>query len=293
MAPIKLAVIAIHGMGSQEPGFSNGMFAELKRLLGADQTSVFWDEIYWANIIEARQQQYLRDARAAAELDQNRIRNFVVSALGDAVAYQRVRPVPIGASEAEYKEARKDGTYYKIHERIAEVVTRVYEQGLQEKPVPLVVLAHSLGGHIFTNYYWDVRQPPAERKFAVQQIREMETLSTFERLDWLSGIVTFGCNIPLFTFALDKVVPIEFPPPRLPERYRKKAQWLNLFDPDDVLGYPLQPINNAYSKVVDEDISIDVGNPFLGWTPYSHVQYWTDNDLTVRIAGLLRSLLAA
>jgi len=292
MAAVKLAVVAIHGMGSQQRGFSNDMFNELKRLLGADHTSVVWDEIYWADIIEARQQQYLADARAAQELDQIRIRNFVVGALGDAVAYQRVRPVEIDASDAVYERAKEMGTYYKIHERIANVLTKVYEQNLQEKPVPLVVLAHSLGGHIFTNYYWDVRQPPRERRYVVRQLRG-KTLSRFERLDWLAGIVTFGCNIPLFTFALDEVVPIDFPPPLLPDRYQNEAQWLNLFDPDDVLGYPLKPLNAAYARIVTEDIAIDVGNPFIGWTPVSHTQYWTDNDLTRRVAELLRKLLAA
>jgi hypothetical protein len=45
--------------------------------------------------------------------------------------------------------------------------------------------------------------------------------------------------------------------------------------------------------VVTEEISIDVGNPFIGWTPVSHTQYWTDNDLTRRVADLLKRLLAA
>ena len=283
----RLAVITIHGMGSQERGFSGPLHNELKRLIGPEHVDVVWEEVFWANITDQRQKDYLAAARAY-ELDHIRIRNFVVGALGDAVAYQRVEPAD---TAREYKRVREMGTYLKIHERIASVVKKIYEQDLGGQPVPLVVLAHSLGGHIFTNYYWDVRHPGAD-DYRVRELRG-QRLSTFERLDWTTGIVTFGCNIPLFTFALDEVDPIDFPPARLSDRYKKVAQWLNLFDPDDVLGYPLQPINDAYARVVTEDIPIDVGNPFIGWTPVSHTQYWTDNDLTRRIADLLRKILDA
>jgi hypothetical protein len=285
---MKLAVVAIHGMGSQQPGYSNDLFNELRRLLGPDHLSVVWKEVYWADLTEARQQKYLADARAAQELDQNRIRNFVVSALGDAVAYQRVLP---WETEEEYEKAKEVGTYYLIHERIAGVINELYNQDLGGKSVPLVVLAHSLGGHIFTNYYWDVRHPSA-KSYRVETLKD-EQIAYFERLDWLAGLVTFGCNIPLFTFALDRVVPIDFPPKRLPDRYRQEARWLNMFDPDDVLGYPLRPLNAAYAKVVSEDIAIDVGNAFIGWTPVSHTQYWTDNDFTHRVAEFLKKILAA
>ena len=287
MTSMRLAVMTIHGMGSQEPGYSNGLHDELKRLLGPDHVDVVWEEVYWADITADRQKKYMTAARATNELDQIRIRNFVVDALGDASAYQMVRP----ATEANYDKVKETGTYYKIHERIAVVIKRIYDEHLEQKPVPLVVLAHSLGGHIFTNYYWDVRRASAQ-EYRVEDLRT-EPLSPFERLNWTAGIVTFGCNIPLFTFALEKVVPISFPPSELSPRYKEIAKWLNFFDPDDVLGYPLRPINADYRKVVAEDIAIDVGNPFLGWTPVSHTQYWTDNDLTRRIAEMLKSLLAA
>jgi hypothetical protein len=287
VSSMRLAVMTIHGMGSQQPGFSTPLHNELKRLIGPEHVGVVWEEVFWADITAKRQQEYLAAARADYELDYIRIRNFVVGALGDAVAYQRVEPAE---TSREYERVREMGTYLKIHERIASVVKKIYEHDLGGEPVPLVVLAHSLGGHIFTNYYWDVHHQGAD-EYRVEELRD-QRLSTFERLDWTTGIVTFGCNIPLFTFALDEVVPIDFPPPRLSARYKEVAQWLNLFDPDDVLGYPLKPISPAYEDVVTEDIPIDVGNPFIGWTPVSHTQYWTDNDLTRRVADLLKRILA-
>ncbi|MCH7957406.1 MAG: hypothetical protein IIB63_07635, partial [Proteobacteria bacterium] len=109
----------------------------------------------------------------------------------------------------------------------------------------------------------------------------------------LAGMITFGCNIPLFTFAYTKVVPIQFPAPDLPDPgdVRDKAKWLNYFDPDDVLGYPLKSINAAYDAVVDEDIAINVGGLLSNWNFLSHTKYWTDNDFTKPAAEFIATFL--
>jgi hypothetical protein len=110
-------------------------------------------------------------------------------------------------------------------------------------------------------------------------------------MNWLTGFITFGCNIPLFTFACSKVQPIRFPPPRLPARLKGDARWLNYFDPDDVLGWPLKPINAAYASVVHRDELINVGGPISGWTPASHLAYWADRRFARRVATFLDTLL--
>ncbi len=121
----------------------------------------------------------------------------------------------------------------------------------------------------------------------------MTGLSDFEQLHTLAGIVTFGCNIPLFTLAFNEAVPITFPAAQLPDPgdVRTKAKWLNYYDPDDVLGYPLKAINDAYDDVVDEDKSINVGGLFSSWNPLSHNKYWTDNDFTKPAAEFIATFL--
>ena len=150
--------------------------------------------------------------------------------------------------------------------------------------LPLIVLAHSLGGHIMSNHIWDMQHPGGTPP---------PGLSPFERMHTLAGMVTFGCNIPLFTFAYATVVPIEFPAAQLPNpgAVRDKAKWLNYYDPDDVLGYPLKSINAAYDAVVDEDIPISVGGWFSSWNPLSHNKYWTDNDFTKPAAEFIATFL--
>ena len=267
MADKELAVLVVHGMGSQEPGFAKELCDELGERLGDAAERVAWKEVYWQDVLEPRELAYFdRARRAPNELDYTKLRRFVLTALGDAVAYQQVG-------------SRHNTAYRDIHARVEERLAELHEEvGL--RTVPLVVVAHSLGAHIMSNYIWDLQHGGGADR------------STFERMRSLAGLVTFGCNIPLFGFAYEKVVPIKFPGPRLSPALKRKARWLNFYDPDDVLGYPLKPINAAYRKVVSRDIPINVGGVLSAWNPASHGKYWTDNDLTKPVARFLGTLLA-
>ena len=265
----ELAILVIHGMGSQTPGFAEGMIRELNDR-GSDRHkdpgTIAWASIYWADILERRELKYLRDAERTNDLDLIRLRRFMLTSFGDASAYQKV-------------ESEANTTYEEIHERIRRGINALFTEDLQNNAKPLIVMAHSLGGHIMSNYIWDM------------QDSQHPDLSPFEQMATLSGIVTFGCNIPFFTFAYRKVEPITFPPVDLPERLKDRAKWLNFYDPDDVLGCPLKPINSAYKKVVTADIPINVGGIVSSWNPLAHGKYWTDNDFTKPVAQFIASFL--
>ena len=116
-------------------------------------------------------------------------------------------------------------------------------------------------------------------------------LSAFERMRSLAGMVTFGSSLPLFSFAFTTITPIKFPAPQLNSDLKKKAKWLNFYDPDDILGYPLKPISPSYRKVVTTDVAINVGGWLSSWNPASHSQYWTDNDFTKPVAQFIAGFL--
>jgi len=73
---------------------------------------------------------------------------------------------------------------------------------LENRECPVIILAHSLGGHIMSNYIWDMQKPKNSLP---------DDLSSFERLEYLAGMITFGCNIPVFAFAHRKIETIDFP----------------------------------------------------------------------------------
>ena len=269
----RLAIAVIHGMGSQQPEFADEMIDELNGRVGdlnKDPEEIAWRSIYWADILAPRQEEFLRDANQNNDLDYIGLRRFILSALGDASAYRKV-------------DSPQNSTYGLIHERVRGGI-KALDDALDVDDAPLIVMAHSLGGHIMSNYIWDMQHPGGNPP---------PGLSPFERMHTLAGMVTFGCNIPLFTFAYTDVVPIVFPAAELPDPgdVRGKAKWLNYYDPDDVLGYPLRSINAAYDAVVNEDIPINVGGLFSSWNPISHTKYWTDNDFTKPAAEFIATFL--
>ena len=271
--PKELAIVVTHGMGSQNTSFADPMINELDtriRNLQKNPNKIAWRRIYWQDIVEPAQLRYFRAARNQGDLDYVRLRRLVLTALGDAAAY---RKAPRGSSNT---------TYTQIHRRIRDEVRRLYRNDLGSQSVPLIVMAHSLGGHIMSNYIWDMQNAAPGT---------VSSLSSFEKMENLAGMITFGCNIPIFTFAYSPVVPITFPAPQLPNAIKAKAKWLNFYDPDDVLGYPLKPINQAYRSVVNTDMPINAGSIFSSWNPLSHGGYWTDNDFTKPVSRFIARFL--
>jgi hypothetical protein len=273
----KLGVVVIHGIGEQKQDFATGMIREISDRLGARASEVCWKPIWWARLVEPKETELLRRLAENNKLDWMKLRRFVVHFLADAVAYQRVP----GESETP-------GVYVQIHRLIADSLSELRNELRAQRPndaidPPLVVLAHSLGGHIMSNYIWDQQHPHEQRG--------QSAISPFVRAETLAGIVTFGCNIPLFALALPAIEPIAFPPPNLPAALKAVAKWLNFYDPDDILGYPLQPLSPGYDKTV-KDQAVNAGGLLKSWNLLSHNEYWTDDDITKPITQLLIELLA-
>lgn len=272
----KIGVLVIHGIGSQKAGYSLPMQEEVDRRLsklGVAQGDVRWSEVFWADVLEAKQRAYFRRMGEQHDLDYMKLRKFMLTAFADASAYRRI-------------PGQSKSIYNKIHGRIKTAVNQL-DNG--QNPL-LVVLAHSLGGHIISNYIYDVRKcvgDPAARNCNTVMAG---VDSDFKKLRTMCGIVTFGCNIPLFTFALPNAKPVAFRGDMLSSGQAGVAEWRNYFDPDDILAYPLRAINRYYRDGVTSDIAINVGGIFSSWNPISHIGYWTDNDFTKPISRYLKAV---
>ncbi|TWC28091.1 hypothetical protein FBY03_1405 [Pseudomonas sp. SJZ079] len=272
---MKLAVAIIHGIGTQpdtrndegQHEFAHGLIAGLRRRLGCEAEHVAFQSLYWANVLDKRQYAYLEQLRDQP-IRWRWFRRLVTLFLGDASGYRKV-------SQAY------DTTYEQVHQSLRNGLNAL--RAKVGPDTPLVVLAHSLGGHIFSNFVWDqqsINQTPSCPR------------DPFLALETLAGLVTFGCNIPLFTFAFDPVVPIRFPGHCLSEPLLEHARWLNLYAPADLLGYPLRPLP-SYAAVVAEDRAMPVGPWYKRHTPLSHLEYWEDKHFQTYVADYLRQLLTA
>jgi len=55
-------------------------------------------------------------------------------------------------------------------------------------------------------------------------------------------------------------------------------RWLNFFDADDVLGWPLRPLSVPYAQMVtDVEVNASSGlfsDLLYAWNPLSHSHYW-------------------
>ncbi|WP_079201995.1 hypothetical protein [Pseudomonas sp. CC6-YY-74] len=271
---MKLAVAIIHGIGTQpdnrdkdgQHAFAQSLIAGLRRRLGAEADHIAFQSLYWASVLDKRQLAFLDQLRDQP-VRWRWLRRIVTLFLGDASGYRKV-------SQAY------DTTYEEVHQCLRGGLNAL--RAKVDADTPLVVLAHSLGGHVFSNFVWD------------QQVINKTPSCPYDpflALETLTGLVTFGCNIPLFTFAYDPVIPIRFPGHCLSGPMREQARWLNLYAPADPLGYPLRPLP-SYAAVVSEDCAMPVGPWYKRHTPLSHLAYWDDRNFQRYIANYLQQLLA-
>ncbi|HEX2076626.1 MAG TPA: hypothetical protein VHG08_02925 [Longimicrobium sp.] len=311
--PYKLGVLVIHGMGSQEADFVTPMEVELKRRVGAlggDPDEICFCPAWWAPVLRERQTDLLRRMQHENELDWMKMRRFVVHALADAIAYQdtadravteRIASTsPLAAASqiaaaGPGAAAGQINVYQQVHVEIGKAMATLRQHirdsaGDDAPEAPLVVIAHSLGCHMISNYIWDVRDSPEANP----------PENPFVGFRTLTSIVMMGCNIPLFTLAYTNLQPIRFPTPGLSpyfpagtpaEAIVRVSKWLNFYDPDDVLGYPLRSLGDTFRERVSEDVAVNAGGPLSTWNPLSHNQYWTDDDVTRPVARLLHGIL--
>jgi len=273
----KLGVLFVHGMGHQSPSYAEAMTDELKAriaLRGGDPEEIAFKAAYWGDLLDAREDSLLRRMGQGGELDWVRLRrDLVVSGLGDAVAY-------LGPGTAE------SACYGAVHARIETSLNELQEQLQGQARAPVVVIAHSLGCAMVSNYLWDAQHDTPWARGTTELTRG----------ETVAGFITMGCNLPLLTLAYrpKDVHAISFPGVHAEAAFRDKAAfgehsgWFNFYDPDDLLGYPLKPINDSYASAVKQDIAIGAG-PI--WS--AHTSYWTDNDVTIPVAKRLTGLLKA
>lgn len=288
----RLGVLLIHGIGNQREDFANPMIFELQKHLqdhGMANNLVCFRPVWWAPVLDSREALLWQHCVLERRLHWLLPRSFVINVLADAIAYQNASATNQGNGMANI--------YAKIHNCIGENMRDLWamlSSGPQTRAatVPLVIIAHSLGCHMISNYIWDVRH----RK-KLKGVIQPE--NAFERFETLVSLIMLGCNIPLFTLPYTNLEPIEFPSPRVRRCFPKAAepklrevtQWLNFYDRDDVMSYPLKPLSNKFNRAVTRDIDVTVGSLFTCWNPFCHTAYWTDRQVIHPVAELLVDLL--
>ncbi len=271
----KIAVAIIHGIGLVERDFADGLMRELRKRFvsnGASGPDLVMKPVLWSPVLQGAENDLWVKLKKGGPLAYKKVRRFMVDFAADAIAYQPVS-----------KERR---VYDAVHWIFAKALRSLAEEAGPH--APLCVVAHSLGTVIASNYLYDL-QTDVKKKCVSKTVRRVMKGTPLEKGKTLSLLYTLGSPLALWSLRYPNFgIPIQVPAPELRKYWPKiKGEWVNFYDKDDVIGYPLKTINASYRKSVTSDKPVNVGGFFKSKTPLSHTEYWTDNDVTKPIARSL------
>jgi hypothetical protein len=280
--PKKIAVAIIHGIGRQAEDFAERMIGVLRALCGKFSEPcaehIVFKPVYWSPVFDAAEQTLFERTQQGGPMRWMPLRYLAVHLIGDAIAYQPT--------------SRNHWAYSAVHETFAVALSDLAQAAGPD--APLCVIAHSLGTVIASNYIYDLQAGEDEKlPTAVQKVLLLHD-TPLTRCHTLALLFTLGSPLALWSLRYkDFDNPIHIPAPALGQYHPELVRlggWWNLYDRDDVIGYPLKKLNSAYDKAVQADIETNVGGLFDSWNPASHLAYWTDEDIirpiAERIAGL-------
>ncbi|MFT5520369.1 MAG: hypothetical protein ACI9IA_000961 [Enterobacterales bacterium] len=273
---MKLAIAVIHGMGSEDQFFS----VELKHRIteeyvneeeGRLEDDLIFQEIYWGDLVKDQQQEFLTKANYKNDLTYLNLRELFVDHLGAALAY-------------------RTSMYEAIHERVKLNLAKLCShRRVDPEKTPLVILAHSFGSVVMSDYIYDMQKKQAESAEG-----NVNGTSGFEQFNTLAGFITFGTPMALYSLQQDSSFekPINIVGSSLPDKIKERVKWTNYYDKDDIIAYPLKGINETYNSLVEGDYEINVGSAATSWNPACHNGYWEDKDFYKPVAAYFSELRA-
>jgi hypothetical protein len=268
----KIAIAMVHGMGQQKSDFAARMQALLekklrqkmkKQQLRCSELPFEFVPVHWAPITEKIQAEMIRKLNLD-RLSWVDLRHFVLSYLGDGIAYQ----APM---------IRNKFIYESIHKQFQKTLADLGEKAGKE--APLCVISHSLGSVICSDFF-KALQARTDTSSKTSPIEQGQTLALY---------YTMGSPIPIWALGEKNYgTPVAIPSKQLGASFPQlKGEWINFFSKYDVLGYPLKQINSHYDEMVSADIIVSAGNVFTRFTPLSHANYWTSSKILEAISHSL------
>ncbi len=266
--PKDIAIITVHGMGDTQEDYYKDLERKLRKAVGREiwDDRVHLEHVYFQGLLQGNQEEMWDAMDDEYHLRWDSLRKFMLFSFSDAVAI-------------EHSLHKDKVLYIAVHQTIATAFDNAYV-ALGNEAKPVILIAQSLGGQEVSNYIWDAMN---DLRLFEQPGEGDETQRAFRRLSTCRHFVTTGCNIPLFKSGLSD--------PQNFGRPNTDFTWLNFFDRDDVLGYPIHTMAASFDVNWVEDHEVSVGGFFSGWNPFSHVKYWTDRDVINPIAEKITAIL--
>lgn len=308
--PDKIAVLFVHGVEIRDPDYADNAMSMLRaeyaracRNKQAPELEV--EAAYWIPVVAPGLDKVVQQAFGTGfaswtgRLNQivHHINNGSLLAMLPLVVSGLLRHVP-GLKSANWPTLRWAFTYF-VGDLVAyqvaqgnnvnyEAIHGCLDQALanlaeRAPDAPLCVISHSLGTVIASDHFYDLQQ---RKRMFPTAIQRGETLTFLYTLG--SPIALWMVRYPTF----DR--PISLPGrDHGTSKIRAAAEWVNFYDPDDIVAYPLRTLNDEYKHAVDRDQPVRLGPPILGSTPISHVAYFNSRRIIGPIAERLALLAGA
>lgn len=318
----RLAVMYVHGVEISDEHFADTAItllnSEFTRIAGVDaDEALSIRTAFWAPVYEGRQDKLLermggtpaRRVFDALDVLAGKADRGSASALLAAAATGLVRSVP-GVPDFHFPTLRwlivhylGDAISYQagavdrdLYDRVHQVLAATMHTlaGEAGDDAPLCVIGHSLGTVVSSNFFYNLQvaggQHPGGGQTAVSPVVAEELDDTpLERGETFGWFYSLGSPLALWAQRHpDFGDPVTVPHPALVRHHPgQDGEWINVWDPDDVVASPLKRLNDRYATAVREDRRCSVAPWWLGWTPLTHPFYWNDARVVTPIATSL------
>lgn len=249
----QVGILYVHGIHSKGPGFSRKLHDRVERyLMGGHARSHTLDlpgfvtaqEAYWADVFKPLADR-LDTVSLSSHMGWDWLRDEMLTSVAQATGYEDDQGI---------------GAYELVHDRVRTSLLSL--QAAIGPDAPLIVVAHSLGTVVMSNYLWDAQQAQAEGL-----------------TNNLAGLVTMGSPLALFATRWEGFgKPFSM----------NGAPWKNLMARNDVIAWPLKNLNDGYHQEVTEDITLPCTWNWRTWSPTAHISYWTSNHVAAIIGDMVK-----
>lgn len=262
----QIALITVHGMGEIDNTYYKELEKNLKNSLGNEWEKISFNPVNYAHVFQKSQESLWQKmlAEPKNDLDLTKFRKFFLYSFSDAASL-------------EHSIHRDKTLYFKVQKEIENTLELAYQELINLPNKPVILVAHSLGCQVISNYLWDTQK---KLNLFSNRANIDPDKEDFLRLKTCENLVTTGCNIPIFTAGLKDRKCFDKP--------NHLFKWENFYDPDDILGWPIKQLGDGYHEMV-EDHSINAGGFFTSWNIFSHQNYWGDDDIANSLTKTIKS----
>ena len=274
-----IVLLAAPGMGAVDESFADPLFAVLRNELGDDWSRIHSDTILCQGHLQVNIERVF-EGMQKRDMDFLRARKFMLYGMAESAAQM----ADLQSRGGNYEKAQR--AIYHTLERAAAAAGDT---------APVVLLSHSVGCPILSNYLWDAQRPSIShgiwRDGGPRGVHKGSARDLFLRLKSMSHWYTLGPTNPLWTAALprDQIQAVTA------DTRGYNFRWKNFYHPDDLFGWPLKPLSPSYNQAVYRDYETrplaDWGASSWGPQLVAHDGYWSSDMVQRQLLEDLRYLL--